>query len=677
VAVSALSTDSRSLLQDERAFQLADAAMCVVEHDGRIVAGNRAFIASFGECAGRALGSLFLEPSDQVLAATRLARIGDEPLPCRLRGLCATAPRARVVSWSCRPVDGFLLLAVVDDAAERAALERELADRTQEFEALLLALPDIYFRLDAQGRIKAWHAGRETELHVPPERFIGHRPQDVVPPAVAPIIAEVVERARRERVLAVAEYALPTPSGDDQFEARLVPCGADEVSAIIRNTTARRRAEAALHASEERLRASQKLEAVGRLAGGVAHDFNNLLTVLLGRLQFLKRAALAGADRENVDEAFEAASHAVSLTRQLLSFSRGQVLETRVFPLNDVVASLEEMLRRVSGEHIEVTLSLDESAGSIRSDPGQIEQVVLNLVLNARDAMRDGGTLVVSTRELCLDAREASLRDGATPGVYVTLAVTDSGCGMTPEVMAHLFEPFFTTKAQGEGTGLGLATVYGIVKRSGGHVAVRTRAGAGSTFELCFPRADPGVVAPHLDARSDTERPALEAPPPPPPAVIAGGGGHETILVVEDEDGVRRLVVEMLERAGYEALSADGGEEAIRIVLERRERIALVLSDIVMPRMNGRTLAGRVLQLQPQLRVLLMSGHDDQQIDPHASAPSLPVLQKPFTEPVLLARVREVLGESPCPTPRRDADGDGDKPVEDDARGDRDGAIRA
>jgi signal transduction histidine kinase len=527
---------------------------------------------------------------------------------------------------------------VLDVAADRSTAERELADRTAELDALFHALPDIYFRLDAEGRITSWRAGRETELHVPPEQFIGRRPGDVLPPEIAPTIAAAVERARSDKALVTVEYALSTPSGDDQFEARLVPCGEHGVSSVIRNTTARRRAETALRASEERLRASQKLEAIGRLAGGVAHDFNNLLTVILGRLQFLKRApSLADSDREHVNEALDAAAHAASLSRQLLAFSRGQVMQPRVFQLNSVVSSLHEMLRRVAGEHIEVALSLGESVNVIDSDPVQIEQVILNLVLNARDAMPDGGTLILSTRESQLDDQEARQRDGAKPGTYVMLGVTDTGCGMGADVMAHLFEPFFTTKPHGQGTGLGLATVYGIVKQSGGHVVVRSEAAVGSTFELYFPRAH----------ETETQ------PVPPSPAVVLPsrniGGARETILVVEDEEGLRRLVVEILERAGYGVLSANGGDEAIRIVLDRREPVALLLTDVVMPKMSGRTLAARILQMRPNVRVLLMSGHDDAEMgrrrDRNGLDHCFPIVEKPFTEAALLARICDILAD--------------------------------
>jgi signal transduction histidine kinase len=509
--------------------------------------------------------------------------------------------------------------------------------KTEEFDSLLRALPDIYFRLDATGRIVAWHAGRESELHVPPEAFLGRRPEEVVPPDVGPIIAAAVERVRASRELTIAEYTLATPSGDDQFEARLVPCGDDEVTALIRNTTAWRRAEAALRASEERLRVSQKLEAIGRLAGGVAHDFNNLLTVVLGRLQLLQRTtSLEGEERVHVDEALDAASHAVSLTRQLLTLSRRGAPRTVVFALSDVIEPMHDVLRRMGGENLELVLSLDEAAGLVRADPAQIEQVVLNLVLNARDAMPSGGTVIVACREVVLDEAQAALRDGgARPGPHVVLSVSDTGSGMSTDVIDHLFEPFFTTKEPGAGTGLGLATVYGIVQQSGGHTQVRSEVGVGSTFELWFPRAD----VPRSPLPED-EGPAAGQP-------VAGGG--ETVLLVEDEDGVRRLALEILQRAGYRVLAAAGGDEALRLLLEERRGVDLLLTDVVMPRVNGRIVAARVTQLRPETRVLLMSGYDAERAGPRKSSDGeaggedYPLLDKPFTERALLARVREVL----------------------------------
>ena len=525
------------------------------------------------------------------------------------------------------------------NVVEDAGITENPARPALQLRALLRALPDIYFRLDSAGRIVAWHAGREAELHVPPEQFIGRKPEDVVPPTVAPLIAAAVAQARGSGELVVVEYTLPTPSGDDQFEARLV-ASAGEVSAIIRNTTPRRRAEVALLATEERLRASQKLEAVGRLAGGVAHDFNNLLTVILGRLTFLKRSAdLSDLDQDHVREAFEATSRATSLTRQLLAFSRKQVMEPVVFSANAVIEPMREMLRGVAGEHIEVLMSLDPTIGPIDADPTQIEQVVLNLVLNARDAMPDGGTLIVSTREAHVSEEDVRHRDGAKPGPHIILSVCDTGRGMPPEVMAHLFEPFFTTKPQGEGTGLGLATVYGIAKQSGGHVIVRSDVGVGSTFELSFPRA----------TRSEAQRAPRAGTSFTANANARGFG--EGILVVEDEDGLRRLLVELLSNAGYAVRSASSGEDAMRIVLGEGERFSLLLTDVVMPKMNGLVLASRIRQLQPDVRVLLMSGHESPVVgqsddNAHATERTFPIVEKPFTEAVLLARIRERLGES-------------------------------
>ena len=506
-------------------------------------------------------------------------------------------------------------------------------EQAAQLRVLLRLLPDMYFRLDREGRIVDWHAGRELELHVPPEDFIGRTFLEVLPPPAGPLIAAAVDRSRAELVVVILEYTLPTPSGDDQFEGRVLCSDDGMVTALVRNLTARRRAEAALQATENRLRASQKLEAIGQLAGGVAHDFNNLLTVILGRLTFLKRStALDDADRDHVLEAFDATSHAATLTRQLLAFSRRQVMTPVVFALDEVIEPLRKMVEGVVGEHIEVTFALAAEDGLVDADPTQIEQVLLNLVLNARDAIGEkgsagaGGSLTVSTSDSWLDADAARLRDGAQTGAHAVLRVSDTGCGMGPEIMAHLFEPFFTTKPPGEGTGLGLATLYGIVKQSGGHAVVRSDVGAGSTFELWFPRA----------ARAE---PKLSVRPPshfPPAGTLRGAG--ERVLVVEDEDGLRRLVVEILSNAGYTVRSAAGGEAALRMVVEEDGEPALLLTDVVMPRMSGRALAQRVRQVRPSVRVLLMSGHDAGE-----QGRDLPIVEKPFSEDRLLAKIRDVL----------------------------------
>jgi two-component system, cell cycle sensor histidine kinase and response regulator CckA len=611
-------------LQRERIFHESSMPMCIADSKGTVLAANPAFSRMLGYCVQCSLVSLFSDANERDAAEKVLRGLVEDRAPVVFRGRCRTVGRPSILSWSCRVVDD-VILAEVEDVAARVAAETQL-------EALLEALPDIYFRLDADGRIVAFHAARVTEFHVPPERLIGQRPDHLVPPDVGPLVGAAVDRVRAERVSVQIEYSLPTPSGDDQFEACLVPCGESEVTALIRNTTARHRAEAALRATEERLRAAQKLDAIGRLAGGVAHDFNNLLGVILGRLTFLKRVeGLEGGAREHVKEAFDAALHAASLTRQLLAFGRRQMMQPKVFDLNAVLWSLHEMLCRVAGEHIEVVVVPSESTCPIDSDPVQIEQVVLNLVLNARHAMPEGGTITISTGEVRIDAQEAALL-GMTPGVYVTLTVGDTGPGMPPEVMGHLFEPFFTTKAPGEGTGLGLATVYGIVKQSGGDAIVRSEAGKGSTFELRFPRA----AEEHL--MSDVTKRASSS--------LRSVSPHgETVLVVEDASGMRELVVEILLRAGYVVLAAHDGDEAIRIVREEHERIALVVTDVVMPKMSGRTLARRIREIRTDMRILLMSGYEtaSEAGRRDLAEAELPLIEKPFTEDAFLTRVREVL----------------------------------
>ena len=456
-------------------FQLSTMPMCIADAAGRITAANDAFGARFGDVVGRTIPSLVTNDRERVQAEVALRTVFNTDDRIVFRATIGKGYHA----WSCRVVDGEVF-AEVDDLTVLQKAETEL-------EALLRALPDIYFRLDREGRIVAFHAAREAEFHVPPERFIGQRAQDLVPPEAAPVIRDAVEKVLTQRVGTQIEYALPTPSGDDRFEAYLVPCGDGEVTTLIRNTTARRRAEEQLRATEERLLATQKLDAIGQLAGGVAHDFNNLLGVILGRLGFLKRATgLSELERDHVQEALDASSHAANLTRQLLAFGRRQPMKPSTFDLNGVVDGMREMLDRLLGDDVELDVHLAPVPCTIVSDPVQIEQVVLNLALNARHAMTKGGKLTLAT------AARGEI-DGAH---FCTLTVVDSGCGMNDEVMAHLFEPFFTTKPRDQGTGLGLATVYGIVKQSGGHIDVKSIVGAGSTFELFFPLADDSLTYP-------------------------------------------------------------------------------------------------------------------------------------------------------------------------------------
>jgi PAS domain S-box-containing protein len=409
----------------------------------------------------------------------------------------------------------------------------------------------------------------------------------------------------------------------------LVLDGRRQCVMALTDVTARHRAEAARAQLEEQLRLAQKMEAVGALAGGVAHDFNNLLSVILSYTEFaLESAGEGGALRNDLLEVRKAGRRAESLVRQLLAFSRRQVLQPVPLDLNEVVAGVEKMLRRVLGEDIELVTHAAKELGIVWADPGQMEQVLMNLVVNARDAMPEGGRLVIETANLELDAEEAGRHPGLEAGSYVQLAVSDTGCGMDAQSRARLFEPFFTTKEKGKGTGLGLSTVYGIVRQSGGEIRVYSEPGRGTTFKIRLPRVF-GMAA-------TTVRP----PPPPPEAV----GGCETVLVVEDEESLREVAQRTLTAAGYRVLAAGDGEEALGTAAGHAGEIHLLLADVVMPRLGGRALAERLAKLRPALKVLYTSGYTDNAIVHHGVLePGMQFLAKPFTARVLLRRVREVL----------------------------------
>lgn len=385
----------------------------------------------------------------------------------------------------------------------------------------------------------------------------------------------------------------------------------------------------ALRNTEKQLVQSQKLEAVGRLAGGISHDFNNLLTVILGYSDISKRNLKEGDPlRRNLEEITKASERAASLTRQLLAFSRKQVMQPKVFDLNTVVTDLEKMLRRMIGEDIELRVSSQSDLGNIKADPVQLEQVIMNMVVNARDAMPKGGKLSIETSNVYLDESYAREHVSVVPGDYVMLAISDTGCGMDEETRLRIFEPFFTTKESGKGTGLGLSTVYGIVRQSGGNIWVYSEEGRGTTFKIYFPR---------VTAEAEEYKRAAHTSDVPK--------GSETILLVEDAEWVRTLARQVLETAGYRVLEAGSPETAIKLCENiNGDKIDLLLTDVVMPGMSGNDMSKVLLTKQPGMPVLYMSGYTDDAIVQHGVLEAgINFLQKPFSPDALASKVREVL----------------------------------
>ncbi len=409
----------------------------------------------------------------------------------------------------------------------------------------------------------------------------------------------------------------------------MIPGTQKSVVSILDITESKRK-EREMGALREQFLQSQKMEAVGRLAGGIAHDFNNALTVIKGYSQlFLLDLKKDDPSRGNIEEIQKAAERAANLTRQLLAFSRRQVMEMRVIDLNLLLRDLEKMLRRIIGEDIELRINLTEGLGKVKTDPGQIEQVIMNLVVNARDAMPDGGKLTIETANVVLDEKYVDSHVAVESGSYVMLSVSDTGCGMSPEVKERIFEPFFTTKEKGKGTGLGLSTVYGIVKQSGGNIWVYSEPGKGTTFKVYLPAVD--------EALEEPERETIEEMP----------RGSETILIVEDDEAVRKLAVHILEKQGYKVLEASQESEALGIFRNREAPIHLVLMDVVMPAISGRLLVEKLKEVRGDFKVLFMSGYTDDVIIHHGVLEKgVEFIQKPFTFKSLAKKVREVLDKS-------------------------------
>jgi len=521
---------------------------------------------------------------------------------------------------------GPALLEALERARQREAL------RTQErlLRQIIDANPSLIFVKDWNGRFVLVNQATAQVYGTTVESLVGKTDADF-----NPNVEEIAHFLRHDRdvmssgqpkIIAEEPVTNPTTGDTRWFQTIKVPLrspaeGTATLLGVATEITERKRLE-------EQLLQSQKMEAVGQLAGGVAHDFNNILTAIVGYTDLLA-AELASNVRqlEDLEEIRKAARRAAALTRQLLAFSRKQVLEPRIIDVNSVVLNLDKMLRSLISENIELKTDLADNLGAARADPNQIEQVIMNLAINARDAMPDGGTVTIETGNVTLDDAYAAQHVSVIPGEYVMLAVSDTGCGMDEKTQSRIFEPFFTTKPAGRGTGLGLSTVYGIVKQTGGNIWLYSEPGKGTTFKIYLPAIaalpeDIGKVAP------------AEAP----------RRGAGTVLVVEDDEQLRRLTHRALDAQGYTVLVADRGATALDIARRHKGEIDLLLTDVIMPDTNGRKLAETIQAARPGMRVLYMSGYPDGAIASHGMLePGVAYLAKPFTTDAITRRVREVL----------------------------------
>jgi len=520
-------------------------------------------------------------------------------------------------------VTGFV--SVQRDVTERKDLEEKLRVSEQRYRTLATAAQDHIFIVNRAAQIEYVNGAAVMAFGLTVDQVLGKRLDEVFPPdtveTIWPQVLQVLSTGCRQ----LFENRFHAPTGDLWLEAWIVPlqeAGASPhaVMGVARDVTERK-------LLEQQFLQAQKMEAVGRLAGGIAHDFNNLLTAILGYSQFLREAFVdvpsAVADVNEIIRAGERASH---LTRQLLAFSRKQPVDRRLLDANAVVLDLQKMLKRIVGEDIELCVAVATGACSMVADAGQVEQLLLNLVVNSRDAMPAGGRLTIEVGTAQLDTVFAATHRGALVGSYVSIAVRDTGCGMTPEVLAHVFEPFFTTKPRGTGTGLGLSTVYGIVKQNDGYVTLESEPGRGTSAVIYWP----------LSAQPGSRTALAHAPARALP-------GQETILLVEDEAGIRSLMRRTLESYGYRILEASDGAAAVAIEAQHDGPIDLLLSDVIMPGLNGPDLAQHLVVKRPRLKVLHVSGFPNAQSIGGSPRERASFLAKPFTPMALAMKVRDCL----------------------------------
>jgi signal transduction histidine kinase/FixJ family two-component response regulator len=563
--------------------------------------------------------------------AALLERAGLESGQPRVRGSQVAVPLiaeqellgAVVLAFAAADAVSDSVLVAAREVADQLAIALRHASLHAELRAVLDGTMDAIVVLDSERRFVAANTAASQLYDVSPEQIVGRRLDDFVGGRRAEADWHAFLRAGTVDTVWEGDHGNGRRSLEVRGRAEFLP---GRHLFVLRDVTERRKLE-------EQLRQAQKMEAIGQLAGGVAHDFNNLLTVIAGYSQLAQRSIGAGPGAKELAEVERAADRATALTRQLLAFSRRQLLNPTLLDLNEVLTALMPMLDRLIGDDTSVAMLAADDLPQVRADRGQIEQVIVNLAVNARDAMPNGGTLTIETRPALLDAAYAAEHAGVQAGPYVCVTVADTGAGMDAETLPHIFEPFYTTKEAGHGTGLGLSTVHGIVTQSQGHVAVYSEPGFGSAFKIYLPAVGSGS-------------PSAESADPPQTAQLAGS---ETVLLCEDQDHVRQLIETVLTRRGYRVLAAGRPSQALAIA-SREEAIDVAISDVIMPEMPGPELARRLHELRPGLPILFVSGYTAEIVRGRGNLPAgSAFLEKPFDEASLLRAIRALLDGPPRP----------------------------